>query len=524
MHESASSLNTLWDRNGTWYGREDALIMGDQRRTYASLVERARCLGSALYKLGVRSQDRVCILSMNSMEYIELYTANEIAGFITSTVNFRLAPPEIGFILRDASPKVIFFESQYAATIDGFRDHLPGVRQFVCLDGDSPSWAVRHEELLASGEPEGAPTPPPEPDSVAALIYTSGTTGRPKGCMLSQDMMLCSAETVGQQLVMSASTRVLLMMPFFHIGAKVVQLAQHRQGGQVFVHRSYDIDRILRDIQKERITHLHFAPVMLQGLIEHPDVRKYDLSSLQSIYYSAAPMAQPVLKQGLDLFGPIFVQGWGQTECSGTVLPPQDHRLSDDPRQFRRLRSLGHPAFGMQMRLVDEEDRDVPIGQPGELVVRGRCVMSGYWNNSAATIEAMRGGWMHTGDVCTQDEDGYLYLADRKKDMIISGGENVYSREVEEAVVSHPAVQECAVIGVAHARWGEAVCAVVQVAPDAHVTAKEIVAHCREKIASYKRPRFVVLVSELPRLPSGKVSKVELRARYGEGVGLQEVA
>lgn len=524
MHEPANSLKTLWDRNSTWYGREDALIMGDQRRTHASLVTRARCLGSALYKLGVRSQDRVSILSMNSMEYVEVYTANEIAGFITSTVNFRLAPPEIGFILRDASPKVILFESQYAATVDGLRDQLPDVRQFVCLDGEPPPWAVRYEELLASGEPEGAPTAPPEPGAIAALIYTSGTTGRPKGCMLSHDMLLRCAESVGEHLVMSASTRVLLMMPFFHIGAKAVYMAQHRQGGQVFIHRSYDIERILRDIEKERITHLHFAPVMLQGLIEHPDVHRYDLTSLESIYYSAAPMSQPVLKKGLDLFGPIFVQGWGQTECSGTVLPPQDHRLSDDPLQVRRLRSIGHPAFGMQMRLVDDEDRDVPLGQPGELLVRGRCVMSGYWNNSAATIEAMRGGWMHTGDVCTQDEDGYLYLADRKKDIIITGGENVHSREVEEAVVSHPAVQECAVIGVAHAKWGEAVCVVVQVAPNAQVTAQELVAHCRERIAGYKRPRFVVLVPELPRLPSGKISKVDLRKRYGQGDGLVEVA
>jgi len=513
----------LLEYNARVYGQEVALIFGNQRLTYAQYVERGRRLGSALHRLGMRSQDRVSILGMNSQSYLEFYAACELSGYIAATVNFRLAPPEVQYIVADAAPKVLIFESQYTETIDRIRGQLPSVKHYVCIGTEVPQWAAGFEELVASGELAGAPLAPPSSNDVAYLIYTSGTTGRPKGCMLEHRAQMAQAQLITEFLQMSASTRTLLMMPFYHIGAKALQLAQARAGGEIHVQRAFDAAAVLNSIESEKITNLHLAPIMVQSLIEHPDIRRHDVSSVRSICYSAAPMPVPVLRRGLELFGSVFVQFWGQTEGSGTVLTAAAHRPNGSDKDLRRLGSIGHPYPEVRVRIVDDEDHDIPLGQPGEMLIQGPIVMRGYWNNSPASMEALRGGWLHTGDVCTLDEEGYLYLVDRKKDMIISGGENIYSREVEEAIIKLDAVLECAVFGVPHSKWGEAVCAAVVKRQGRELKEETIVAHCRTLIASYKRPRYVVFEADLPKLPSGKISKVELRQRYAATSALREI-
>jgi len=306
------------------------------------------------------------------------------------------------------------------------------------------------------------------------------------------------------------------MMPMFHVGAKDMSLGQNWRAGTNYLHREFDPELILRTIQDERITITHMAPTMIQMLLDHPRIDDFDLSSLRMIVYSAAAMPTALLRRGLEKLGPVFLQMYGQTEGSGTILPIEAHNPDGDERDLRRLQSIGIPFPGMLIRVADDAGEDCPTGEAGEILIRGPIMMKGYWNNSHATIETLRGGWLHTGDVGKFDEDGYLYLVDRKKDMIVSGGENIYSREVEEALYQHEAIANAAVIGVPDEKWGEAVRAVVQLRSGASATAADIIAHCRTLIAGYKCPKTIVFTDDIPKLPSGKINKIEIRRDHGK--------
>ena len=509
------TLGDVLVNNARWYGDKPALVYGERVATHGELADAGRRLASALHRLGVRPQDRVAMLGMNSLDYFIYYAACEMFGYVASTINFRLAAPEMQQIITDATPTVLIFEDIYTDHVESIRNAIPSIKHFVAI-GEVPAWALSYEALLAEGDPAGPPLEPPTPDMLAFLMYTSGTTGRPKGVMQEHGPQVLNASQIADCLGMTSTDRTLLMMPFFHVGAKAVAAGQSWKAGCVYIHRVFDPQEIFRTIERERITITHLAPTMIQVLLDHPDRTRYDLSSLRVILYSAAAMPPPVLKRAIEAFGPAFVQMYGQTEGSGTILSREAHKPDGDERTLRRLTSIGHPIPGTRFKVVDDEDRELPTGTAGELCYQGPVMMRGYWNNSAATIETMRGGWIHTGDVGKIDEDGYIYLVDRKKDMIISGGENISSREVEDALLSHPAVSEVAVIGVPHEKWGEAVAAVVVTRPGAEVTAADLIAHCRTLIAGYKRPQSVVFVDELPRLPSGKITKVELRKQFAQ--------
>ena len=471
-------------------------------------------LASALRRLGLKRQDRVGILSQNSLEFQEVYGACEISGFICATVNWRLAIPEMVYIINDGSPKVMIFEAAYAETVAAMKDQLKTVEHYICVDGPV-DFASGYEDLVGSGDPTGVPFRP-TPDDVAFLIYTSGTTGRPKGVMLSQGGQIAAAEILGSDQRNSPADRLLIMMPLFHIGAKIIQLAQHWRAGTVVVQKGFDAQAILDCIARERITVTHMAPTMIQSLLNSPAIGSTDTSSLRMIVYAAAPMPIPVLKRGLKILGPVFQQQFGQTEGIGTTLLAHQHQPDGTDRDREILTSVGQASPRVNVRIIDDNGDEVPTGSVGEILLTSPGVMKGYWNNTAATIETLRDGWVHTGDVGKLDHEGYLYLVDRKKDMIISGGENIYSREVEEAVVTHEAVSEVAVIGVADEKWGEAVMAVVVLKPGATASAEEIVEHSRTMIASYKKPRHVTFVEEIVKLPSGKIDKVRLRQLYGK--------
>jgi acyl-CoA synthetase (AMP-forming)/AMP-acid ligase II len=328
-------------------------------------------------------------------------------------------------------------------------------------------------------------------------MYTSGTTGRPKGVMITHAGVLALSEAWAFELSADLGHRILLSMPFFHIGSRSQGAALTMRGGTMVVHRAFDPKAIATAIQRDRITQLHLAPTMLEQVLDLPDIEDYDFSSLVTLNYAAAPMPLTTLKRALRRFGPILINGYGQTE-----------------REVRRLASVGQPVYDSAVRIVDDEDRDVPVDEVGEICFRSRQVMLGYWNNTAATVETLRGGWLHTGDLGRMDADGFVYLVDRKKDMIVTGGENVYSREVEEAIGSHPSVAEVAVVGLPDAKWGEAVTAIVVAKAGVTPDAAELLAHCRTQIAGYKCPKGFEFTGELPRVPSGKVNKVELRNLY----------
>jgi acyl-CoA synthetase (AMP-forming)/AMP-acid ligase II len=322
--------------------------------------------------------------------------------------------------------------------------------------------------------------------------------------------MAASASMVKESIDLGPADRTLIVMPSFHIGGKNWENAQRHAGGTTVIQRGFDAGVFLRTIEREQITVTLLAPTMIESLLEHPDFQERDLRSLRAIIYSAAAMPQQLLLRAIRAFGSRFVHQYGQTEGIGTMLSAAEHRL-DDERSLRRLASIGKPFRGCRVRVVDEEDREVAAGMTGELCLQGPSIMSGYWNNSAASVETLLGGWLHTGDIARIDPDGYIYLVDRKKDVIISGGENIYSLEVENAILQMPEVLAVAVIGLPDPKWGEAVCAVVVPKSGHELTEAQVIASCRATIATYKAPKKVILMDDVPRLPSGKIAKNEIR-------------
>jgi acyl-CoA synthetase (AMP-forming)/AMP-acid ligase II len=510
------SMREVLERNARFHGEETFLICAGRRATFRQYAERAMRLASALEGLGLRRQDRVAILAMNCPEYLEVYGACEVAPFIVAPVNFRLAPPEIEYVLKDVTPRVLILEQQYVPVLNALRDRLVGIEHFIVIPGEPgalPTWARSYEALLESGSATG-PTLRPQSSDIHCIMYTSGTTGRPKGAMLTHDGMLALCEAWAYELAADVGDRILLCMPFFHIGARSQGSAVTFRGGTLIVHRSFDAREVVKTIERERITQLHLAPTLMQAVLDLPEIEQYDFSSLKTINYAAAPMPLTTLKRAMRRFGAILINGYGQTEGAGTTLRKHYHRPEGSEKDLKRLTSVGQPIHDTELRILDEQDQPVAPGVVGELCLQSRQNMLGYWNNSAATIETLRGGWLHTGDLACQDEDGFVYLVDRKKDMIVSGGENVYSREVEEALMAHPGVADAAVIGVPDPKWGEAVKGIVVRKPGTDYTDADLIAHCRSLIAGYKCPKSIAFVAELPRLPSGKVSKVKLREQF----------
>ncbi len=504
-------LADIHERNAWLRPRSPAVVYEGEVRTYGAYWDRINRIADGLHRGGTRHQDRVGMLSMNRPEFLEVYGACERAGFIVSTVNFRLSAAEMLHILADSAPHTLIFEDQYADTVDGLRASL-GVKRYVCL-GDAPFWADSYESL-AEGSPDGPPSRA-APDDAALIMYTSGTTGRPKGVLCHQRGEAGWADQMSGLIGTRGDTRQLLMMPLFHRGARSQYVASFWRGGTVHIHRKFDPPHVVHTVERERITHIHVAPTILRDILDVPGIETRDLSSIEIVLCSAAPTPVPLLKRGLALLGPVFANGYGGTECNATYLAPHQHHLEGSPEQVARLGSVGQAAVDVDLRIVDDADETCPPGVPGEVVYRSQTALSGYWNNGAATIEALRGGWYRSGDVGYLDNEGYLFLVDRKKDMIISGGENVYCREVEDALEDHPAVLEVAVIGVPDPKWGEAVRAVAVLKPGAALTAEQLIAHARNGIAHYKCPKSVVFIDTLPRLQSGKVSKVALRERFG---------
>jgi acyl-CoA synthetase (AMP-forming)/AMP-acid ligase II len=485
----------------------------DRRVTFAEHANRTRKLASALHGAGMRHQDRVAMLAMNCSEYNEFYGVAELSGFIAAAINYRLAPPEFAYIVNDCTPKVLIFESQYASLVDGLRDKLPSVQHYVCIGGSVPIWAAPYEEFLASGDAAGPPVSPVASD-IITILYTSGTTGRPKGVMATHEAGMWIAEMQTIEMSTDVGDRFLIVMPMYHLGGRAMQSGQHLRGGTVVLHRKFDPADVARSIQEDRITQVHLAPTMLQAVLDLPDIDRYDVSSVKSLMHAAAPISVALRRRALRKFGPILVDGYGSTETGGTMLRKNQQKIDGTPQEQKRLASVGQAMLHCEAKIVDDNDVEVERGQVGELCFKSPQTMKGYWNNAAATIEALRGGWMHTGDMAYMDEEGFLYLVDRKKDMIISGGENIYSREVEEALMSHADVSDAAVVGMPDAYWGESVLAIVVCNQGKQVAADALIAHCKTQIASYKAPKRVEYVDALPRLPSGKVNKVALREQF----------
>jgi acyl-CoA synthetase (AMP-forming)/AMP-acid ligase II len=507
------NLADLWDRNLRLYPRVEAVVCGNVRRDYTEVVERARRLASGLHSLGADPQDRISMLARNRPEWFDYYAACELHGFVAATLNFRLAAEELVYILNDSGSSIVIFEDEFAPIIEKLHARAPNVREYIRL-GQQAAWAHPYEQLLADSDPAG-PSFKAKATDFVRLIYTSGTTGRPKGVIRRQDADLALARACATTSDMPAGCRELIMMPMFHIGGQSMASGAHWTGGTVVLHRDFEPIEILASLEKERIQVIHVTPTIIQAILDHPELLRFDLSHLKTVLYAAAPMSVPLLKRGLERLGNIFTNCYGSTESGASIiLQKRFHTAGGDRDAVERIGSLGQEHQDSRVRIVDDAGIDCAIGQAGEITVACASMMAGYWNNPSATDAALADGWLRTGDVGRMDAEGFVYLVDRKADMIISGGENVYSREVENALLLHVGVKDVAVIGIPDPFWGESVKAIVVRQEGSAVTAEILIEHCKSHIARYKAPKTIDFVERLPLLPSAKIDKVALRRQF----------
>ena len=487
-----------------------------RQRSWAEFADRVARFAAALRALGVEHETRVAILALNSDRYLDYYYAVPWAGGLVVPLNVRLAAPELIEILNDAGAEILIVDEAMSALLPALRAGLKSVRRVVLIDGGPPALdeGVALEAIIGAARPvEPATAPPGAP---YGLFYTDGTTGRGKGVILTHAGITANAMNMIAEIGFDESSVYIHAGPMFHLADSAATFGVTMCGGShVFVGR-FDPILALETIQGSRATHSVMVPTMINMMVNSPAIATTDVSSLRLLMYGGAPMPEALLRQAMaTLPGCGFLQAYGMTELSpvATFLSPDYHAV-DGPRAGR-LRSAGRAAHSVEIRIVDDQDREVPRGTVGEIVVRGPMVMQGYWQQPELTARTLRGGWMHTGDLASMDDEGFVFIVDRAKDMIITGGENVYSAEVENAVCQHPAVAMCAVIGIADAQWGERVHAVVVPKPGQTVTPDEIVGHCRSLVGGYKVPRSVEIRTEpMPISGAGKVLKTVLRAEH----------
>jgi long-chain acyl-CoA synthetase len=490
-------------------------------RSWAEHHRRSSQVAHALLAEGVGPQDRVAILDKNSVAFFEVLFGAAQINAVPVPVNWRLAPPEMAEIINDAEAGVLVVDVSFAGQVVAFEDRLRTVRRILVVGGDDASGTGHGGyDGWVAGRPADDPGAEAGPDDVALQLYTSGTTGLPKGVMLTNGSLDAGQASCGSVLEIGDGDVNLVAMPLFHIGGTGWSLVSLARGVHTVVEREVDPDAILAVIGEQRVSHVFLVPAAIMMLLGAPACATADFSTLRYMAYGASPISERVLTAAMDAFGCRFVQLYGLTETTGAItsLAPDEH----DPQgpHPHRLRSCGVPFDGVELRIVDPATGDdAPARSPGELWTRSAQNMKGYWHNPEATAATIGpDGWLRTGDVAYFDADGFVYLHDRVKDMIVTGGENVYPAEVENALMSHPAVADCAVFGVPSERWGEAVKAVVVLSPGKEVAPDELIAFARGRIAGYKVPRSVDFAGGLPRNPTGKVLKKELREPYWQGI------
>lgn len=493
-----------------------ALVAGERSLTFAELDSRSSQVAQAFATAGVAFGDRVAFVEKNGAEFFEVACGLAKLGAVAVPVNWRLAAPEMLQIIEDSGAAVVVVGSEFVGPLEAIEDRLATGTAIVVI-GTHDRWPS-YEHWLA-GHPAVDPGVRTGPDDVAFLMYTSGTTGTPKGVMLSNTNIFSKTVGVAGQWRFTADAVCLAVMPMFHMAGTGWALAGLYVGCTTVLLRDVDPQAILEATVRHRITNMLVVPAVIQFLLATPGIDDADTSSLQIIVYGASPITDDVLLKAMKRFGCEFIQVYGMTETTGSItqLDSVDHDPVDRPGL---LRSCGKPYAWVDLRVVDAEGRDVPTGTVGELWTRSSQNMLGYWNNPDATAANITpDGWLQTGDAGYLDGDGYVYLHDRVKDMIVSGAENVYPAEVENVLMTHPGVADVAVIGVPHDTWGEAVKAIVVPAPGAAPTEPDLIAFARERLAGFKLPKSVDFATELPRNPSGKLLKRQLREPYWQGVG-----
>ncbi|HEX2885302.1 long-chain-fatty-acid--CoA ligase [Vineibacter terrae] len=503
-------------------GNGAATIAGARVQSWHAFTDRVARLAGALRARGAGRGARVAMLARNSDRYLEYYYATFWAGGIAVPINTRWAVPEMVFALEDSGAEILVVDHHFKHLVPEIAQAAPRLRTIAfCGDGPGPAGALAWEEMAAHGDPiddaDG------DWDEVAGIFYTGGTTGRSKGVMLSHGNLFTNSMAEAIWLNLRQRSSYLHAAPSFHLADAAAGFATTAVAGCHLFVDAFDPSAVLDVIRARGATHLLLVPTMIQMLLEHPAFVADDMRSVETIFYGGSPMSEALLARAIRAFpNAALVQAYGMTETTAiaTVLEPGYHTLAGP--LAGRLSSVGRAASHVEVKVVDGRGAEHPPGGVGEIVVRGPNVMKGYWNLPDLTAATVRNGWMHTGDAGYMDADGFLHVVDRLKDMIISGGENVYSAEVENAIAQHPGVRLCAVIGIPDARWGEAVHAVVWPTEPAAVRGEEIIAHCRKLIAGYKCPRSVDVTDRpVPLSAAGKILKNVLREPYWDSQGKQ---
>lgn len=505
-----------------YYSRENPdsgfSIFGASKLTYQEASAQINKLSNAFSDAGLQKGDRFAVLSKNSVEYVLIYYAASKAGVVPVPMNYRLSPAEWVYIVNDSQSKLLMASGEYLDAVDGIKGELDSVSKYVSI-GTTNTTGWDNYGAWVDGQPTTACDTFISPDDDLFQMYTSGTTGHPKGVVLTHRSVVANVIQCIPQVTSGLEQRFLIVAPLYHAAASFCSFCCVSQGGCLYISEEFNPGEVVRVLDEEQINHALLVPAMIQACLvaaSNGDERGY--TNLEYIAYGASAIAEETLSRAMDTFKCDFIQAFGMTELSpvATLMSPDDHRraLASKPEL---LLSAGRAVIGSEIRVVDEDDNPLPIGTMGEIVVRGPQVMKGYWNLPDETAEAIRDGWMHTGDAGTLDDEGFLYIQDRIKDMIVSGGENIYPRVIEEVLFKHPAIADAAVIGVPHDRWGETVKAIVQLREGASATEDELMEFCRGRLGGFECPSSVDFIDSLPRNASGKVLKRELREPYWVG-------
>ncbi len=507
-------------RNALLRPNEEAFVYGKERITFRQYNQRVNSLIHALRDKGVRKGEVVGALSWNCLEYADVYGTCQKGGLIASPFNPRLSSEELEYLVNDSGAVALFVGPELVEMANSLRPKIPQVKHFISLERPAPGMEF-HAELL-DRYPGDEPDVQVEEDDPVCIFYTSGTTGAPRGALYTHRRSMENTRSMIIEIALEPGDKNLQIMPFFHVGGAAWWMAFFFIGGCNVILKQFDPAATLHAIQAEKATDIHIVPTHLVAMLALPDFDKYDISSLKRMFYAASPMPVELLKRAMKVWGPIFFQGYGQTESGPTIsfLRKESHKVLDKSAEEQTiLSSCGRLAVGVQGRIVDDKGDDVPPGEVGEIKVRSKQIMVEYWHKPVETAGAIEEGWLQTGDMGYYDENGYIYIVDRKKDMIISGGENIYPREVEEVLYRHRAVLEATVFGIPDPVWVESVHAVVTLRQGARATPEEIIVFCKENLARYKAPKSVEFADSLPKNPAGKILKRELREKYWAGMG-----
>ncbi|NWG01884.1 MAG: long-chain-fatty-acid--CoA ligase, partial [Syntrophaceae bacterium] len=502
-----------------------AIICGESRWTYEDFLNRINRLSHSLIGFGVKKDDKVAILHPNCHYFLEAYYAISQIGAISVPINIRLSPKEIAFILQDSESKVLIADSMYKHRIGVIRGEILGIEKIIWTGekkGNGVKSGVNYEDVIKQADFSPPPNPSLHSEDIAQIYYTSGTTGRPKGVMLSHKNVTTHALSTIAEIHLTDCDVWIHVAPLFHLADAWATWAVTWVGGTHVLVREFDPKVVLEMIQRERVTLTNLIPTMLNLMVNHPEVGKFDYSSLRVLLSGGAPIAPEVVRKIVETFKCDYIQTYGMTETSPyltlSILKEHLKKLSKED-QLRFKSKTGREFIGVQLKVVNDRGEEVKKDERevGEIIVKGDIVTRGYWKLPDETNQSIKDGWLHTGDMAVMDEEGYVTIVDRKKDMILTGGENVYSTEVENVLYMHPSILECAVVGVPDPKWGEAVKGIVVLKPGKKATQEEIIQFCKEKMAHYKAPKSIDFIETLPKTGSGKIHKKGLRDKYWEG-------